>query len=59
MEAVRDSCRKHGIAPGTQTRSAALAKFWKERGMLFLGCSSDTGMLYERAVELATQLGQE
>src|SRR5579862_3286599 len=57
MEAVRDSCRKHGIAPGTQTRSAALAKFWKERGMLLLGCSSDTGMLYERAVELATQLG--
>jgi 2-dehydro-3-deoxyglucarate aldolase/4-hydroxy-2-oxoheptanedioate aldolase len=59
MEAVRDSCRKHGIAPGTQTRSAALARFWKERGMLFLGCSNDTGMLYERAVELVTQLGRE
>ena len=59
MEAVRDSCRQHSIAPGTQTRTAALAKFWKERGMLFLGCSNDTGMLYERAVELATQLGRE
>ena len=37
MEKVRDSCVQHGIAPGTQTRSSALAKFWKERGMLFLG----------------------
>jgi 2-dehydro-3-deoxyglucarate aldolase/4-hydroxy-2-oxoheptanedioate aldolase len=56
MEAVRDSCVKHGIAPGTQTRSAALARFWKERGMLFLGCSNDTGMLYERAAELVSQI---
>jgi 2-dehydro-3-deoxyglucarate aldolase/4-hydroxy-2-oxoheptanedioate aldolase len=52
MEAVRDSCNRRGIAPGTQTRSAALARFWKERGMRFLGCSNETGMLYERAVEL-------
>jgi 2-dehydro-3-deoxyglucarate aldolase/4-hydroxy-2-oxoheptanedioate aldolase len=58
MEAVRDSCLRRGIAPGTQTRTPALAKFWKERGMLFLGCSNDTGMLYERAVELAGQIGK-
>ncbi len=58
MEAVRDSCVRRGIAPGTQTRTAALAKFWKERGMIFLGCSNDTGMLYERAVELAGQIGK-
>ncbi|MCU1275264.1 MAG: hypothetical protein JWO48_2695 [Bryobacterales bacterium] len=57
MEAVRDSCVKRGIAPGTQTRSAALAKFWKERGMLFLGCSNDSGMLYERAVQLVGEIG--
>jgi 2-keto-3-deoxy-L-rhamnonate aldolase RhmA len=57
MEAVRDSCLKRGIAPGTQTRSPALAKFWKERGMLFLGCSNDSAMLYERAVELVSQIG--
>nr|MDQ2898801.1 aldolase/citrate lyase family protein [Acidobacteriota bacterium] len=56
MEAVRDSCVRHGIAPGTQTRTASLANFWKERGMLFLGCSNETGMLYERAVELAKQI---
>ena len=58
MEAVRDSCLRRGIAPGTQTRTPALAKFWKERGMLFLGCSNDTGMLYERAVELAGQISK-
>jgi 2-keto-3-deoxy-L-rhamnonate aldolase RhmA len=52
MEAVRDSCNRRGSAPGTQTRSPALARFWKERGMRFLGCSNETGMLYERAVEL-------
>ncbi|MFN7992971.1 MAG: aldolase/citrate lyase family protein [Bryobacteraceae bacterium] len=52
MEAIRDTCARHGVAPGTQTRSAALARFWKERGMRFLGCSNDSAMLYERAVEL-------
>lgn len=52
MEAVRDSCNRRGIAPGTQTRSPALARFWKDRGMRFLGCSNDTAMLYERATEL-------
>ncbi|MEX2262371.1 MAG: aldolase/citrate lyase family protein [Bryobacteraceae bacterium] len=53
MEAVRDTCVRRGIAPGTQTRSAALARFWKDRGMRFLGCSNDTGMLFDRASELA------
>lgn len=57
MEAVRDSCNRRGIAPGTQTRSPAQAAFWKERGMRFLGCSNDTSMLYERAVELVKALG--
>jgi 2-keto-3-deoxy-L-rhamnonate aldolase RhmA len=52
MEAIRDTCVRRGIAPGTQTRSVPQAKFWRERGMRFLGCSSDTGMLYDRAKEL-------
>jgi 2-dehydro-3-deoxyglucarate aldolase/4-hydroxy-2-oxoheptanedioate aldolase len=56
MELIRDSCLRHRVAPGTQTRSAALARFWKNRGMLFLGCSNDTAMLYERAVELVQAL---
>ena len=58
MEAIRDSCNAHGIAPGTQTRNIGLAKFWKERGMRFLGCSSDTTMLYERATAIVGDLNQ-
>ncbi len=53
IEAVRDSCIKYGVAPGMQTRTPALATFWKERGMRFLGCSNDTGMLFDRACELS------
>ncbi|MBV8819581.1 MAG: hypothetical protein JO022_14570, partial [Acidobacteriaceae bacterium] len=56
MEKIRDSCIQHGIAPGTQTRTLALAKFWRERGMRFLGCSSETGMLFDRASELTREL---
>jgi 2-dehydro-3-deoxyglucarate aldolase/4-hydroxy-2-oxoheptanedioate aldolase len=56
MEVLRDSCLKHRIAPGTQTRTIALARFWRERGMLFLGCSSDTNMLFERGREITAQL---
>ena len=56
MEKVRDSCEKHGVAPGTQTRTLSLAKFWRDRGMRFLGCSNETGMLYDRAVEIIKDL---
>jgi 2-dehydro-3-deoxyglucarate aldolase/4-hydroxy-2-oxoheptanedioate aldolase len=56
MEAIRDTCIRRGIAPGTQTRTPALARFWKERGMRFLGCSNDIGMLFERASELVAQI---
>ena len=56
MEKIRDSCVRYGVAPGTQTRTLQLAKFWKERGMRFLGCSNETGMLYDRAAELAREL---
>ncbi len=56
MEKVRDTCIRRNIAPGTQTRSAALAKFWKERGMRFLGCSNETSMLFDRASELVSQI---
>jgi 2-keto-3-deoxy-L-rhamnonate aldolase RhmA len=56
MEAVRDTCVRRGIAPGTQTRNLGLAKFWRDRGMKFLGCSSDTGMLMEKAIEISKAL---
>jgi 2-dehydro-3-deoxyglucarate aldolase/4-hydroxy-2-oxoheptanedioate aldolase len=56
MEKIRDACVRHGVAPGTQTRTLKLAKFWRERGMRFLGCSSETGMLMEKAQEIAATL---
>ena len=56
MEAIRDSCIAKGIAPGTQTRNLELAKFWKDRGMKFLGCSSEWGMMLERGKEITAAL---
>ncbi len=56
MEAIRDTCDRKGIAPGTQTRSVPQAKFWKDRGMRFLGCGSEIGFLFEKAKETAHAL---
>ena len=56
VEKIFDSCRKHGVAPGAQSRNPALGKRWKEMGALFLGCSSEVQMLYERAKDIAGQL---
>ncbi len=56
MESLIETCNRRGVAPGTQTRTLALAKFWKERGMRFLGCSSETGMILEKATEIASAL---
>jgi hypothetical protein len=56
MEGIRDSCLKHKVAPGTHARSSSLAKFWKERGMLFLSCGNELAFLHERASEVAREL---
>lgn len=49
MEKIRDSCLAHGVAPGTQTRNAALSRFWRDNGMLFIGCGSEVAFLLEGA----------
>jgi 2-dehydro-3-deoxyglucarate aldolase/4-hydroxy-2-oxoheptanedioate aldolase len=56
IEGIRDSCLAHNVAPGTHTRSSSLAKFWKERGMLFLSCGNELAYLYERASQIAHEL---
>ena len=56
MEAVRESCNKRGIAPGTQTRTLPLAQFWKERGMRFLGTGSEAAMMLDRGKEIVKAL---
>jgi len=56
IEAIRDSCVAHGVAPGIHLRSAALAKLWLPRGMLFLSFGNDISFLYERASELVAHV---
>ena len=56
VDKIRESCVAHGVAPGIQMRSLQLAKMWRDRGMLFLGCNSESGMLMERATEIAKTL---
>jgi 2-keto-3-deoxy-L-rhamnonate aldolase RhmA len=56
IEAIRDSCVAHGVAPGIHLRSAALAKLWFPRGMLFLSFGNDISFLYERASELVAHV---
>jgi len=51
IEKIRDACVRHGIVPGIHTRASGMARFWKERGFIFVGCSNDLAMLLERASE--------
>ncbi|WP_321476025.1 aldolase/citrate lyase family protein [uncultured Paludibaculum sp.] len=56
VEKIVESCIAHGVAPGAQARNLPLAQRWKQMGMLFVGCSSETAMLYERGREITTTL---
>jgi 2-keto-3-deoxy-L-rhamnonate aldolase RhmA len=56
VEKIVESCLAHGVVPGAQARSVALAKRWKEMGMLFVGCSSEVQMLYDKAREIAAAI---
>ncbi len=56
MEKIRDTCLKYKVVPGTQTRSIELAKFWRDNGMIFLGCSNETSMLFDRASQIVKEL---
>ncbi len=51
IEKIRDACIGKGIIPGIHTRGPAMARFWRERGMLLVGCSNDLAMLWEKASE--------
>ncbi len=56
MEKIVEACHKHGVVPGTQTRTAQLARYWKERGMLFLGSGNEVSMLLGGAKSLLAEL---
>ncbi|MEK7406589.1 MAG: aldolase/citrate lyase family protein [Acidobacteriota bacterium] len=54
--ALMETCKRYGVAPGIQVRSPALAKKWTERGMRFVGCGSEHGLLLEKATEAVAEL---
>lgn len=56
VEKIVASCKAHNVIPGAQARNIPLAKRWRDMGMLFVGCSSETGMLFESARNIATHL---
>jgi 2-keto-3-deoxy-L-rhamnonate aldolase RhmA len=53
-----ETCVKHGVAPGIQTRAVAQARLWAERGMRFVGAGGEHGLLLERAREAVAELRQ-
>jgi 2-dehydro-3-deoxyglucarate aldolase/4-hydroxy-2-oxoheptanedioate aldolase len=55
IERVIASCNRHGVVPGIQTRSIAMAKAWADRGMRFVGVAAEHVFLLEKCKEaLAT-----
>ncbi|HYM12506.1 MAG TPA: aldolase/citrate lyase family protein [Bryobacterales bacterium] len=59
ISGVIECCRRHGIHPGIQCRTLAMAKGWKQRGMRFVGCGNDIGFLWEKARETVQQFNAE
>jgi 2-dehydro-3-deoxyglucarate aldolase/4-hydroxy-2-oxoheptanedioate aldolase len=51
VETLIEKCNRHGVVPGIQTRSTAMAKAWVERGMRFVGAGAEHGLLLEKAKE--------
>lgn len=56
VESLVEKCKRHGVVPGIQTRSVAMAKAWAERGMRFVGASAEHGLLLEKAKESVAAL---
>ena len=56
VEKLIEQCKRHGVVPGIQTRSTAMAKAWVERGMRFVGAGAEHGLLLEKAKETVGQL---
>jgi 2-dehydro-3-deoxyglucarate aldolase/4-hydroxy-2-oxoheptanedioate aldolase len=54
VEQIVASCLAHGVVPGAHARSVALARRWREMGLLFVSCSSETGMLFDAARSTAS-----
>jgi len=56
VDKVIETCNRHGVAPGIQTRGVAMAKFWAERGMRFVGVAAEHVFLLEKCREAVAAL---
>jgi 2-keto-3-deoxy-L-rhamnonate aldolase RhmA len=56
IDRVVKKCEQYGIVPGIQTRGVAMARFWAERGMRFVGAAAEHVLLLEKAKEAVGQL---
>jgi 2-keto-3-deoxy-L-rhamnonate aldolase RhmA len=56
VESIKETCVRRGVVPGIHNRNLGLAKFWRDRGMKFIGCGNETSMLLEKATEIAGSL---
>ena len=58
VEKVIETCNRHGVVPGIQTRGVAMAKFWADRGMRFIGVAAEHVFLLEKCREALATLRQ-
>jgi 2-keto-3-deoxy-L-rhamnonate aldolase RhmA len=56
VDKIIAKCNQHRVVPGIQVRSVAMAKFWAERGMRFVGAAAEHALLLEKAKETVAQL---
>jgi 2-keto-3-deoxy-L-rhamnonate aldolase RhmA len=56
VDKVIERCNAHGVAPGIQTRGTAMAKFWADRGMRFVGVAAEHVFLLEKCKEALSAL---
>ncbi|HWC97316.1 MAG TPA: aldolase/citrate lyase family protein [Candidatus Sulfopaludibacter sp.] len=56
VEQLVQKCNRHGVVPGIQTRTVAMAKTWAARGMRFVGAGGEHGLLLEKCKEAVSQL---
>lgn len=56
VDKVIATCNRTGVVPGIQTRGVAMAKFWAERGMRFIGVAAEHVFLLEKCREALAAL---
>jgi 2-dehydro-3-deoxyglucarate aldolase/4-hydroxy-2-oxoheptanedioate aldolase len=62
IEAIQcfiESCNLHGVIPGIQCWTSALAQPWIKRGMRFIGIGSEHSLLLEKANETVSSMRRE